>query len=185
MKKYLILLISILTTVVFFAACVQQQQQVKTEDTAKTEDKVKEDLKVKSEDKKDTSDSAGDFAVKTINNQVKDFSIDGFPGGSAKLSTNEDLENMKKIVGLVKPLIEKIPDGYVMQITGHAANYENKSRQMYVSKQRAIKIYNELKKAGVPAKKMKYKGVGITEPLEGVDSKDAKQRRVSFKAVKK
>ena len=42
-----------------------------------------------------------------------------------------------------------------------------------------------LKKAGVPAKKLSYKGVGISEPLEGVDGKDAKQRRVSFTAIKK
>ena len=32
---------------------------------------------------------------------------------------------------------------------------------------------------------MTYKGVGINEPLEGYSDKDPKQRRVSFKAVKK
>jgi outer membrane protein OmpA-like peptidoglycan-associated protein len=72
-----------------------------------------------------------------------------------------------------------------MQITGHAADYPTKATQASVSKGRAAKIYNELKKAGVPAAKMTYKGVGIDEPLSGYDGKDAKQRRVSFKAVKK
>jgi hypothetical protein len=32
---------------------------------------------------------------------------------------------------------------------------------------------------------MTYKGVGVDEPIPGVDGKDASQRRVSFKAIKK
>jgi len=168
MKKALYLLfVSILATFLLVSC---ESQQPKTD--------VKQDTTVK-------ADAGGDFAVNAINRQVGGFSIDGFPGGSSKLSKNEDLENMKKIVDLVKPIIDQIPDGYVMQITGHAADYPTKSLQASVSKGRAAKIYNELKKAGVPASKMTYKGVGISEPLEGYDGKDAKQRRVSFKAVKK
>ena len=54
-----------------------------------------------------------------------------------------------------------------------------------VSTARAEKIYNELKKAGVSGKKMTAIGVGSDEPLTDYGDKDAKQRRVSFKAVKK
>ena len=169
MKKALVLILSSLMMLALISCAGTQQTTVKTAaDTT--------DTKVS---------SGGNMAVDAINSQVKGFSIDGFPGGSAKLSKNEDLENMKKIVGLVKPIIDKVPDGYVMQITGHAANYNSKSEQKRVSTARAQKIYNELKNAGVGAKKMSYKGVGIDEPAAGYGDKDDQQRRVSFKAVKK
>ena len=129
--------------------------------------------------------SGGDLAVSGINSQVKGFSIDGFPGGSSKLSKNEDLENMKNIVSVVKPIIEKVPDGYAMQITGHCADYDSAAMKKSVSTARAKKVYDELKNAGVSESKMTYKGVSFDEPLSGVDGKDPKQRRVSFKAVKK
>lgn len=127
----------------------------------------------------------GDTVLEMTNNQVKDFSIDGFPGNSARLKKNEDLENMKRIIGIVKPLIEKLPDGYAMEIRGHAANYPTRAMQRSVSRKRAYKIYSELRKAGVPKSKMKYKGLDIKEPLSEYDGKDAKQRRVSFRAIKK
>jgi len=127
----------------------------------------------------------GDMVLTQINNQVKDFSVDGFGGASSKIKSSEDLENMKRIVGLVKPVIDKLPDGYVMMIKGHAAAYPTKALQRSVSKARAYAVYKELKKAGVPASKMSYKGVDIKEPLEGYDAKDFKQRRVSFTAIKK
>ncbi|HNX23052.1 MAG TPA: OmpA family protein [Spirochaetota bacterium] len=173
MKKALSLIISSLMMIAFLSSCAGTGTQQTKTDTVKT---AAADTKVQ---------SGGSMAVDGINSQVKGFSIDGFPGGSAKLDKNEDLENMKKIVGLVKPIIDQVPDGYVMQITGHAANYNSKSEQKRVSTARAAKIYNELKKAGVAAKKMTYKGVGIDEPAAGYADKDAQQRRVSFKAVKK
>ncbi|HOP62493.1 MAG TPA: OmpA family protein [Spirochaetota bacterium] len=163
-KAFYLILVSILATFLL-ASCESQQPKTDTP-TVK-------------------ADGGGDAAVSMINNQVGDFSIDGFPGGSSKLKASEDLENMKRIVELVKPIVEQVPDGYVMQITGHAADYPTKALQRSVSKGRAYKVYSELKKAGVPAAKMTYKGVGISEPLSGYDGKDAKQRRVSFRAVKK
>jgi outer membrane protein OmpA-like peptidoglycan-associated protein len=171
MKKILVLVISSLMMIAFLSSCSETTQ---TKDVAKKE--VAPTVK---------ADDGGDFAVKAINNQVRDFAIDGFHGGSSKLSKSEDLENMKKIVALVKPIIDQVPAGYVMQITGHAADYDGTAKQMSVSKARAGKIYNELKKAGVASAKMSYKGVGINEPISGADLKDAKQRSVSFKAVKK
>ena len=38
---------------------------------------------------------------------------------------------------------------------------------------------------GAAESKMTYRGAGIDEPIPGLDPKDFKQRRVSFKAVKK
>ena len=170
MKKVLLLVLSVSLAAFLVSSCSDTAQVQDTPDQTPT---VKADA------------GADDFAVKAINNQVKGFSIDGFPGAKATLTKNEDLENMKRIVGLVKPIIEKVPDGYVMQITGHAADYPTPALQRSVSNARAKKIYDELKKAGVPAEKMTYKGVGISDPREGYSNKDFAQRRVSFKAVKK
>jgi len=168
MKKALILGISSLMVVAFLSSC--DQQQVK--DQAKDQSNV-------------NVSSAGDFVTDSINKQVKDFSIDGFHGGNATMNKNEDLENMKNIVSIVKPVIAKIPDGYQMQITGHCADYDTPAIRQNVSTARAKKIYDELKKAGCAEAKMTYKGVGSEEPLGGYDKKDPKQRRVSFKAIKK
>lgn len=131
------------------------------------------------------AEAGDDTAVRMINEQVKGFSIDGFPGGSSKLRKNADLKNMKRIVTLIKPIIDSIPDGYIMQITGHAADYPTAKLQKSVSTQRAKAVYRELVKSGVPAAKLSYRGAAISEPLEGYPGKSPKQRRVSFKAVKK
>lgn len=174
MKKTLSLIIASLMMIVFFNSC-SDSKQVKT-DTVKT---AATDPVVK-------SGTGGDaMLIDEINRQVRGFSIDGFPGGSAKLRGNKDLDNMKNIVGLLVPIIDRIPDGYVMQITGHCADYESVLEQKRVSTARAAKVYNELKKAGVSSKKISYKGVGTDEPREGYPAKGKEQRSVSFKALKR
>ena len=161
MKKTLIFAISSLLAIAFLSSCGDKQ--------------VKEPA----------VSSGGDYVLDSINKQVKDFSIDGFNGGGATMKQNDDFENMKNIISIVKPIIEKMPDGYAMQVTGHCAAYDSPAMQQSVSKARAKKVYDELKAAGVPESKMTYKGAGIDEPDARYDAKDFKQRRVSFKAIKK
>ena len=161
MKKALIFTISSLMMIAFLNSCGGDTQ-------------VKEP----------TVSSGNDYVIDSINKQVKDFSIDGFKGGSADLQQNEDLENMKNIVRMVRPIIEKIPDGYAMQITGHGADYAV-PKGVGISTARAKLVHDELKKAGASGSKMTYRGVGFDEPIPGVDGKDPRQRRVSFKAIKK
>ena len=163
MKKTLVFCISSLMMMAFLISCGEKQ--------------VKEQPTV--------SSGGSDYVIDQINKKVKDFSIDGFSGGSATMKENEDFENLKRIVSTVKPLIEQIPDGYVMQISGHCADYDSAAMKKSVSTARAKKVYDELKAAGAAESKMTYKGVGIDDPLPGVDLKDFSQRRVSFKAVKK
>jgi hypothetical protein len=90
MKKSLYILLAVFVSAALFISCAQTTQQAKTDVKQETTPKVKADA------------GDGDMAVSMINRQVSGFSIDGFPGGSSKLNKNEDLENMKKIVGLVK-----------------------------------------------------------------------------------
>lgn len=174
MKKTIKTIITIFVVSSFFYACGgEQKSMVKAESAAQDNQ-----MMVK-------SGGADDLAITAINGKVQGFSISGFPGGSSKISKSKNLAHMKKIVKLVKPIIETIPEGYVMQITGHTAEFESDSKRQKVSGQRALTIYNELKKSGVAASKMTHTGVGSSEPIEGISNKDIKQRRVSFRAVKK
>lgn len=168
MKKGFIAVISSLMMTAFISSCSDTKQ-------VKADPPQNENVQVK----------ASVFSIEPVNAQIKDFSVDGFPGGSSKLKKNKDLENMKKIVEIVKPVIDTIPDGYVMQITGHCANYDSKATKQRVSTARAKKVYEELKAAGVSADKMIYKGVSADEPDEKYGAKDFRQRKVSFKVVQK
>ena len=162
MKKTLVFCISSLMMIALLSSCSDQQQV-----------------------KSDGAGAGSDYVLNGINKQVSSFSIDGFSGASSTMTQNEDFENMKNIISIVKPVIDKIPDGYAMQITGHCADYDSAAMRQSVSTARAKKIFDELKAAGVSESKMTYKGVGSDEPRSDLDPKDFKQRRVSFKAFKK
>ena len=174
MKKSLQILIGSIIFAFVVSACGGGAQQVKT-------DQKTDDTQVKVQ----SGGGADDMVIKAINDEIKEFFIDGFSGDSAKIRDQEDMEKMKKIVKLVKPIVNRVPDGYVMQITGHTADYETASRQKTVSTSRAKSVYDALVKEGVSAKKLVYRGVGSDEPREGYAKKDFAQRCVSFKAVKK
>ncbi len=174
MKKSLQILLGSMIIAFLFSAC-GGGEQVKTEQ--KTDDSQ---IKVQS-----TGGGGDEYVIQTINDEIDEFFIDGFSGDSAKIKDKEDMEKMNKIVALVKPIVDRVPDGYVMQITGHTADYESVARQKKVSEARAKAVYDALIKEGVPAAKLTYRGVGSSELREGYSAKDFAQRRVSFKAVKK
>ena len=171
MKKYLQLIIGSAILAFFVSAC-GGGEQVKTEQKA-------------DEPQVQSGAGADEMAIRAINNQISEFFIDGFAGDSAKIRDKENMAKMKRIVGLVKPIVNKVPDGYVMQITGHTADYESTARQKKVSEARAKAVYNALINEGVSAKKLVYRGVGSDEPRPGYDKKDFAQRCVSFKSIKK
>jgi outer membrane protein OmpA-like peptidoglycan-associated protein len=90
---------------------------------------------------------------------------------------------------VVKGVIDKLPEGYVLQVTGHtdARGPEGpvgaKPGNIKISTDRAKAVFDALKAKGVTSPKMTYKGVGSSELIPGVDPKDAQQRRVTFKVV--
>ena len=174
MKRSLQILMGSIILAFIVSACGGGGEQVKTDQ--KTDD---------SQVKVQSGGGADDMAIKVINDEISEFFIDGFSGDSSKIRDEEDMAKMKKIVKLVKPIVNKVPDGYVMQITGHTADYESAARQKKVSEARAKSVYDALIKEGVSAKKLTYRGVGSNEPRPGYSGKDFAQRCVSFKAVKK
>ena len=139
-------------------------------------------------DSKGSKDSEPVDELALINEQVKDYVIDGFNDGAATMTT-EGYANMAAIVALVKPIVDTMPDEYIMQIAGHCATSGDDGSSAAMSKSislaRAKMTYDRLKAAGAPDVKMAYKGVGVDDPLPGVDTGDQKQRRVTFKAIQK
>ena len=93
---------------------------------------------------------------------------------------------------LKQPLEEalnKVGDGYVLQVTGHTCSIGPRDQvgyrkgNVWYSTQRAKGVYDALIKAGFPKDKLTYKGVANDEPLVGADSDDPENRRVTFKIV--
>ncbi len=129
--------------------------------------------------------------VSTSNEQLAKIPVTGFDYKSSKVPAQKWDLWAKASAPVVKGIIDKLPEGYVLQVTGHAdargpeEPTGNKPGNIKISTDRAAAVYNALKRQGISSPKMTYKGVGSSELLEGVDPKDPKQRRVSFKVLPK
>jgi peptidoglycan-associated lipoprotein len=87
------------------------------------------------------------------------------------------LETAKSVEG-------DIPEGYVLQITGHGNKHPDKSKRtgVQLSVQRAKLVYDYFVKNGFPKEKLTYRGVGSAENDEKLSR--AQNRRVTFRIVK-
>jgi outer membrane protein OmpA-like peptidoglycan-associated protein len=138
---------------------------------------------------KDVSSNNPD--ISSLNQQLTNNSIGGFAYKSSKLDSAKWDVWAKKASPIVKEIISKLPDGYVLQITGHAdaSGPEDptgyKPGNLKISTDRAKTIYDALKKADINSPKIIYKGIGSEELLNGYDPKAPEQRRVTFKIVSK
>ena len=156
-----------------------------------------------SADKKDsTTDSKNSSSSRSFVDPVEQFNAmvseirypDGKtrPGFSYKKA---DVQNdfaawADKNVGTIKSALEKIPADYAMEITGHtdAIGPEqaegSKKGNIYYSELRAKAMKEALTKKGVPGKRIVTRGVGSSSPVEGLDPKDPKNRRVTFSFIR-
>jgi len=129
--------------------------------------------------------------VNMQNEQLAKLPVSGFEYKSAAVPPQSWDKWAKVAAPVVKEVINKLPEGYVLQVTGHTDSrgpetaYGAKPGNMKISTDRARAVYNSLKKQGITSPRMTYKGVGSSEPLSGVDSADPQQRRVTFKVVPK
>jgi len=138
--------------------------------------------------KQDLSDPNQAF-VYTSNEQLQKIPVKGFGYKSAQVPPQNWDVWAKASAPVVKGIIDKLPEGHVLQVTGHAdargpeEPVGNKPGNIKISTDRAKMVHASLKRQGITSPKMTYKGVGSSEPLEGVDPKDPEQRRVTFKVV--
>lgn len=138
-------------------------------------------------------DSIGDSSamISVQNKQLAKSSLDGFGYKSAKMPANQWDSWAQSTAPVIKDILTKIPDGYVLQVTGHTDGSGpeqpegNKPGNLKISKDRAYTVYSALKKAGIDSPKLTYKGIGSSELLDGVDPRAAEQRRVTFKVMPK
>ena len=166
MKKYLYLMLVL--AVVFTFAC--ESSQPRTE-AAPEEPQV----------------SSGGGMFVSMSNQAllpAAEALDVFPPSSSRLSSKNKAIIGQKAVAIVSEIINKLPEGYVIQVTGHSALIKDEATDS-VSTRRARGVYKALVGGGLDASKLTYKGIGTSEMLEGLDGKDPKQRRVTFKVVPK
>lgn len=140
---------------------------------------------------KQDSISDSSMLISAQNKQLAKGSLDGFGYKSSKLPANQWDSWAKTTAPVVKEILNKIPDGYVLQVTGHTDGSGpeqpegNKPGNLKISKDRAYTVYSALKKAGIDSPKLTYAGIGSSELLDGVDARAAEHRRVTFKVMPK
>lgn len=125
------------------------------------------------------------------NEQLAKIPVTGFDYKSSAMPPQKWDRWAKAAAPVVRDIINKLPEGYVLQVTGHtdARGPENaignKPGNIKISADRAKAVFNSLRKEGITSPNMIYKGVGSSDLLPGVDPNDPQQRRVSFKVVPK
>ncbi len=88
-------------------------------------------------------------------------------------------------------VLDQIPAGYVLQVTGHTDNVgprdadtsTGRKGNIFYSTERAKAVHGALVNAGLPAAKMTYKGIADDELLSEFPADDQRQRRVTYKIV--
>ena len=129
--------------------------------------------------------------VSSSNEQLANFPVAGFGYKSSKVPAQKWDTWAKNAAPVVKKIVDSLPEGYVLQVTGHTDSsgpeepVGRKPGNIKISSDRANTVYESLKRQGISSPNMTSKGVGSSDPLEGVDGRDPSQRRVTFKVVPK
>lgn len=129
--------------------------------------------------------------VQTSNEQLSKYPLSGYGYKSAQLDKQKWEKWAVAAAPVIKGILEKLPEGYAIEIRGHTDGRGpeqpegKKPGNMQISADRAKIVYDSLKIAGIDSPNLKYRGVGSTEPIPGIDLKDAQHRRVTFVVVKK
>ncbi len=129
--------------------------------------------------------------VNSTNQQLARYPVTGFEYKSTEMPSQRWNRWARVAAPVVKNIINQMPSGHVLQVTGHAdatgPEYatENKPGNMQLSEGRAKTVYDALKRQGVSSNKMTYKGVGSSQPVPGSDPTSGQNRRVTFQVVEK
>ena len=134
--------------------------------------------------------------VEEYNTKLKQFR---YPDGTSrpgftykKADVQADFDAWaEKNAGTIKEALAKIPADYLLEIKGHTDSIGPETAEgkklgnVHYSEIRAKAVKDALVKKGIDANRMITKGAGSSSPLEGIESKDPKNRRVTFSFVKK
>lgn len=135
--------------------------------------------------------SSSSVWVKAANEQLAKVPVEGFDYKSSKVPSQKWDKWAAVAAPVVKGIVDGLPADHVLVIKGHtdARGPEeatgNKPGNMKISADRAKAVEASLRKQGITSDKIVSKGVGSSEPISGVDSNDASQRRVTFEVAPK
>ena len=138
---------------------------------------------------KQTPTDPNEAWVRSANTELAQHSTGTFAYKRSDISTADWNSWFKTSEPVIKRILAEIPDGYVLQVTGHtcARGPElaegRKPGNTKLSNDRARTIYNNLVREQVDSSKLTYRGVGSEQLNNQFDSRDARQRRVSFRVV--
>lgn len=136
-----------------------------------------------------------DSPADAFNNQIKDFRYPdgitrpGFSYKKADVSAGDFSEWAKVNISVLKDGISKLPDSWALEITGHTDQVGpeeaegDKKGNVFYGEIRAKAVKQSLVKQGIPANRIVTKSAGSSSPVSGLDAKDPKNRRVTFKFV--
>ncbi|HNR87896.1 MAG TPA: OmpA family protein [Spirochaetota bacterium] len=130
------------------------------------------------------------LTVQEINAELAKVSVVTFEYKSVALEKKEIAKWGEGVYPIIRDAIAKLPKGYVLQITGHADASgpedvtSDKRGNVYWSTERAMAAWQYLRGKGITSPQMTFKGVGSTDLIEGVDARDRRQRRITFKIIK-
>lgn len=125
-----------------------------------------------------------DMVIDAANQQLAKVPAIGYPPFSKTMPTAQFDQYGETAATVAKGVVNSMPPGYVLQVTGHANQHPSKSvaYTKSLSLQRAKYVYNYFIKKGIDKNKMTYVGVGNSEPDPNLSHSD--NRRVTFKIVK-
>jgi hypothetical protein len=127
--------------------------------------------------------------VRAANSELAQHSVGGFAYKRSDLSAAAWNSWFNANGSVIQRILAETPDGYVLQITGHTCSRGpelaegRKPGNIKLSSDRARTVYNSLVRAGIDSSKLVHRGVGSSQPIDGIDPSDARQRRVSFRVV--
>lgn len=127
--------------------------------------------------------------VNQANEQLAKIPVSGFGYKSSAVPAQSWDKWAVAAAPVIKGILDKMPEGYVLQVAGHTDGRGPeqpegaKPGNLKISSDRAKSVYDSLKRKGVTSPKLTYKGVGSSEPLDGVDPNDDSQRRVTFSVI--
>ena len=127
--------------------------------------------------------------VQSSNENLQKIPVLGFDYKASEVSRAQWNRWAKENRTTVEKVLKDLPQGYVLQITGHtdARGPEepegDKPGNLKISSDRAKMVYDALKASGITSPRLTYRGVGSAQPISTVPEKSAKQRRVSFEVV--
>lgn len=138
----------------------------------------------------DTANASNDKQWITQSNAaLAKHSLYDFPYKNSTLPDTDFQNWITASLPAVSEIIQKLPDGYVLQVTGHsdASGPEypegNRPGNIRISQDRAKKVRDALVAKGINPEKLTFSGAGTSELLSQYQPKSNHQRRVTFKVV--